>query len=152
MGSSVPLAFSSGGLMPEWTAPLYDFGHLAGRLLLGYLFITSGWSHITQLGPMAGYAASKGVPAPKFVVALTGVMILVGASLIILGWHRFIGAGLLVLFLLPVPFVMHAFWKETDPMARMNERIHFQKDLGLAGAAMLIAYYAGGSWPFSLGG
>jgi uncharacterized membrane protein YphA (DoxX/SURF4 family) len=138
--------------MPSWTEPLFYFGHILGRVLLGYIFITSGWNHLTKLGPTAGYAASKGVPAPKFFVALTGVMIFVGAALIILGWHRFIGAGLLVLFLLPVAFIMHAFWKETDPMARMNEKIHFQKDLGLAGAAMLIAYYAGQSWPFSLGG
>jgi uncharacterized membrane protein YphA (DoxX/SURF4 family) len=138
--------------MPEWTAPLYDYAHLAGRLLLGYIFITSGWNHLTKTGFLTGYAASKGVPAPRFFVILTGIMILVGAVLIILGWHRFIGAGLLVLFLLPVAFVMHAFWKETDPAARMSEKIHFQKDLGLAGAALLIAYYAGQPWPFSLGG
>jgi uncharacterized membrane protein YphA (DoxX/SURF4 family) len=139
-------------MLPSWTEPLFTIGHVVGRLLLGYIFITSGWSHLSKLGPTAGYAASKGVPAPKFFVAFSGVMILVGASLIILGWHRFIGAGLLVLFLLPVAFTMHAFWKETDPMARMNEMSHFQKDLGLAGAAMLVAYYSGQSWPFSLGG
>ncbi|HET7039083.1 MAG TPA: DoxX family protein [Gemmatimonadales bacterium] len=138
--------------MPDWTGPLYDLGHLVGRLLLGYIFVTSGWTHLTRTGPMTGYASSKGVPAPRFFVLLTGVMIFVGAALIILGWHRFIGACLLILFLLPVAFIMHAFWKETDPMARMNEQIHFQKDLGLAGAAILIAYYAGQPWPLSLGG
>ena len=138
--------------MPEWTQSFYDVGHLVGRLLLGYIFITSGWNHLTRTGALIGYASSKGVPAPRFFVLLTGAMIFVGAILIILGWHRFIGACLLILFLLPVAFIMHAFWKETDPMARMNERIHFQKDLGLAGAAMLIAYYAGEVWPLSLGG
>jgi hypothetical protein len=47
---------------------------------------------------------------------------------------------------------MHAYWRETDPMARMNERLHFQKDLALGGAALFVAYYGGGFWPFSLGG
>lgn len=138
--------------MPEWTWPLYDYTHLAGRILFSLVFLASGFGHLTRLEAMGGYAASKGVPAPKVMTAVTGVMILVGSLLVLLGWHRFIGAGLLVLFLLPTPFIMHAFWKEQDPMVRAGEQAHFLKDLALAGAALLIAFYAGGSWPFSLGG
>ncbi|MDH3497477.1 MAG: DoxX family protein, partial [Gemmatimonadota bacterium] len=82
----------------------------------------------------------------------TGLMILVGGVTVLLGWHRFIGAGLLVLFLVSTAFLMHPFWKEQDPTARMNEMAHFQKDLAPAGAALLLAYYAGWPWPFSLGG
>lgn len=130
---------------------LYPWMHLVGRLLFAMLFVSSGIAHLTNKG-MVGYAQSKGVPAPAVMVPLTGVMILVGAVLVALGWHRFIGAGLLVLFLVPTAFVMHAFWKETDPMAKMGEMVHFQKDLALAGAALLAAYYAGWTWPMSLGG
>jgi len=131
---------------------LYPWMHLAGRILLGLVFLNSGIGHFTQMSGTVGYAQSKGVPLPKIMVPLTGVMIIVGALLVVLGWHRFIGAGLLVIFLLPVAFIMHAFWKETDPMARMGEKVHFLKDLALAGAALFMAYYAGWSWPMSLGG
>jgi hypothetical protein len=34
---------------------------------------------------------------------------------------------------------MHAFWKETDPQARMNEMINFTKNVALAGGAMFAA-------------
>jgi hypothetical protein len=38
---------------------------------------------------------------------------------------------------------MHGFWKETDPQAKQLEQVMFFKDLGLAGAAlMLFALFA----------
>ena len=131
---------------------LYPWMHLVGRILLALVFVYSGLGHITHTKAMVGYAQSKSAPAPNITVPLTGVMIIVGGLLVLLGWHRFIGAGLLVIFLLLAAFIMHAFWKVTDPMARASERVHFLKDLALAGAALLLAYYAGFSWPMSLGG
>ncbi len=131
---------------------LYPWMHLVGRIFLAIVFLNSGLGHLTHMNATVGYAQSKGAPLPKVMVPLTGIMIIVGSLLIALGWHRFIGAGLLVVFLLPTAFIMHAFWKETDPMARMGEKVHFLKDLALVGAALFVAYYSGWSWPMSLGG
>jgi uncharacterized membrane protein YphA (DoxX/SURF4 family) len=91
------------------------------------------------------------VPAAKPATIVTGLMILTGGILVALGWHRFIGAGLIALFAIPTAFMMHAFWKETDPNSRAVEQAHFFKDLALGGAALVVAYYAGGDWPFALG-
>ncbi len=135
--------------MPE---TLYPWMHLVGRILFVALFLNSGISHLTQMNAMVGYAQSRGAPAPKVTVPLTGLMLIVGSVLVLLGWRRFIGAGLLFIFLVLSAFLMHAFWKEKEPMARMGEMIHFMKDLALAGAALLIAFYAGWPWPMSLGG
>lgn len=126
--------------------------HVAGRLLFSLLFIMNGASHLMRLNPMSAVAASRGVPAPRASVAATGVAILVSGLLVLLGWHRFIASGLLFLFLLATAFFVHPFWKQTEPPARMNEMGHFMKDLALAGAALLIAFYSAPSWPLSLGG
>jgi putative oxidoreductase len=138
--------------MPDWGWNLYPYVHLVGRVLFAMLFIVSGINHFTQFGGMAGYAAAKHVPAPKLAVGVSGLMILVGGLMILLGWHRLWGAGLLVIFLVLAAFLVHPFWKETDPMARAGERAHFLKDLALAGAALFIAYYSYTTWPLSLGG
>jgi uncharacterized membrane protein YphA (DoxX/SURF4 family) len=131
---------------------LYPWMHVVGRTLLAILFIYSGIGHLTQMKGMVGYAQSKSAPAPNITVPLTGIMIIVGGVLVLLGWHRFIGAGLLAIFLLLASFIMHAFWKVTDPMARAGERAHFLKNLALVGAGLLLAYYARFPWPMSLGG
>ncbi len=125
--------------------------HVVGRVLFSMMFIMSGINHLMKLNDMSAYAKSKGVPAPKALTAASGLMIMVGGVLVLLGWHRFIGAGLIVIFLFPTAMIMHAFWKETDPAARMNEMAHFMKDMAMAGAALLIAFYSGSAWPMSLG-
>ena len=117
-----------------------------GRVLFALIFISSGVSHLTKLEAMTGYAQYKKVPAAKLSVILSGLMILVGGLYIAFGVYADLGALLIALFLIPTSFLMHAFWKETDPTAKMNETIGFFKDLSLAGAALIIyALVAGGA-------
>jgi len=125
--------------------------HVVGRVLFSMMFIMGGMNHLMKLNDTSAYAASKGVPAPKVLTAVSGLMIMVGGVLVLLGWHRFIGAWLIAIFLFPKAMLMHAFWKETDPAARKNETAHFMKDMAMAGAALLIAFYAPTVWPMSLG-
>lgn len=133
-------------------ATLYPWMHLVGRTLFALVFIFGGVAHFTQSSAMVGYATAKGAPLPKLGVPLTGLMAIAGALCVILGWHRFIGAGLLFIFTLLTSFLMHAFWKEKDAMARMTEMSQFLKDLALGGGALFTAVYAGQHWPMSLGG
>jgi uncharacterized membrane protein YphA (DoxX/SURF4 family) len=87
---------------------------------------------------MTGYAQYKKVPAAKFSVVLSGLMILIGGLYIAFGVYADLGALLIALFLIPTSFLMHAFWKETDATAKQNESIGFFKNLSLAGAALII--------------
>ncbi|RMH74743.1 MAG: DoxX family protein [Calditrichaeota bacterium] len=113
---------------------------VVARLLFAAIFIMSGIGHFTQVSNMSQYAASKGVPAAKFMVLLTGLMILLGGLSILTGYQTRIGGVLLIVFLLPTAFVMHNFWKVEDPMEKANQQAHFWKNLALAGAAYLIAF------------
>ncbi len=56
-----------------------------------------------------------------------------------------LGSLLLLIFLVPTAFLMHAFWKESDPQAKATEQTHFMKNLGLAGAAIMffVAFSSG---------
>ncbi|MGI9226482.1 MAG: DoxX family protein [Candidatus Nanopelagicaceae bacterium] len=109
-----------------------------GQILFALIFINSGIGHLTKLDAMTGYAQYKKVPAAKLSVIVSGLMILVGGVFVALGIYADLGALLIALFLLPTAFMMHAFWKETDATAKMNETVGFFKDLSLAGAALII--------------
>ncbi len=115
-----------------------DIVLVIARVLFALIFISSGISHLTKLEAMTGYAQYKKVPAAKFSVLLSGLMILIGGLYIAFGVYADLGALLLALFIIPTAFLMHAFWKETDPTAKQNETISFFKDLSLAGAALII--------------
>ena len=121
-----------------------DVVALIGRILFAALFLGSAFGHLTQSEAMAGYAGSRGVPQAKLAVLGSGVLILIGGLMVLLGVWMDLGALLLVIFLLPTAFRMHPFWKETDPMAKQNEMVSFNKDVALAGAALFfLALYAG---------
>jgi uncharacterized membrane protein YphA (DoxX/SURF4 family) len=109
-----------------------------GQILFALIFVNSGISHLTKLDAMTGYAKYKKVPAAKLSVVLSGLMILTGGIFVGLGIYADLGALLLAIFLIPTAFMMHNFWKETDPTSKMNETISFFKDLSLAGAALII--------------
>ncbi|WP_067829838.1 DoxX family protein [Nocardia inohanensis] len=116
---------------------------LIGRVLFVLLFLSSGFGHIAQADAMAQYAKFKGVPMPKPAVMASGVLLIAGGLSVLLGVWADLGALLLFVFLLPTAFLMHAFWKETDAQAKQTEMVHFNKDLALAGAAlMLFAFFA----------
>jgi uncharacterized membrane protein YphA (DoxX/SURF4 family) len=118
---------------------------LVGRILFCIIILNSARSHLTKVTMLAQYGASKHLPAPKLMVVVTGLMLLVGGLSILLGVWVKVGAALLVLFLIPTAFIMHNYWKMTDPMARGNDQAHFFKDISLAGAAFMFFAFGTGA-------
>jgi len=59
-----------------------------------------------------------------------------------------LGAWLIVVFLVPVTFTMHAFWAVQDPMMHQFQMAMFMKNIALLGAALLITQFGAG--PVSL--
>lgn len=82
---------------------------LVGRIVLGVYYLFNAFNHFRNLEMMTGYAASKGVPSPKLAVVATGVLLLLGGLSILLGYQPTIGVLLIVIFLVPVAFMMHNF-------------------------------------------
>jgi putative oxidoreductase len=111
---------------------------LIGRILFAALFLQSAIGHLTQTKGMAGYAASKGVPAAYAATLAGGIPLALGGLSVLLGVWADLGALLLVVFLVPTALLIHAFWKESGE-ARMLEMIQFNKDMALAGAALALA-------------
>ncbi len=109
-----------------------------GRLLFGGYFIFGGFNHFRSLNMMAGYAQSKGTPFPKFSVAFSGLLLLIGGVSVLLNVFPVIGLIALVVFLIPVTFIMHAFWKVQDAQAKMGEMINFMKNIALLGAVFIM--------------
>lgn len=117
-----------------------------GQLLFAALFITSGIGHFAKLEAMTGYAQYKKLPAAKLGVIASGFFFIVGGILIVIGTYVDFGALLIAITLVLAAFIFHNFWKETDANTKMQEQIAFNKDISLAGAALiLVALVASGA-------
>lgn len=115
-----------------------DWLVLIGRILFSVLFLSSAFGHLTQTQALAGYAKSKGVPSAPAAVIVTGLMLLVGGLMVLLGIWADLGALILAVFLLPTAFIMHGFWRESDPQTKQGEMVQFNKDLALGGASLML--------------
>jgi len=100
--------------------------------------------HLVMAAQTAAYAASTGLPMAMPLVVISGIIALLGALSIILGYKAKLGAWLIILFLVPVTFTMHKFWTITDPMQSQMAMSLFMKNIGLIGGALMIAYFGAG--------
>ena len=126
-----------------------DYAFVFGRILYGGFFVLGGLNHFQHLGMMSGFVSSKGVPAAKPAVIVSGLLIIVGGLSVIVGYHVWIGLLCIMLFLAPVSLLMHNYWAETDAMQRINQRVNFQKNVALFGAALMLLMIPK-PWPMSL--
>ena len=88
---------------------------------------------------LTGYAKSKGVPSPRMAVLISGVMMIVGGLGFIFNYYVSSASVILLVFLVPTTFMIHAFWKVSDPMHKMNDQVGFFKNLALVGALLMFA-------------
>ena len=117
-----------------------------GRFLFALIFLMAGANHFNKQS--IGYAASQGVPLAAIAVPLAGVLAIAGGLSILLGYRAKLGAWLIVLFLVPVTFMMHKFWTVQDPMMAQVQMIMFMKNISMLGGALLLSHFGAG--PLSL--
>ena len=87
---------------------------------------------------MTGYAKYKKLPAAKFGVLISGLFFLLGGVYVALGLWVDLGALLLAITLILAAVIFQNFWTETDATARQTAMMGFNKDLALAGAALIL--------------
>ncbi len=117
-----------------------------GRALFAAIFLLAGPGHFKTT--TIAQAASMGVPFPGLLVPASGVLSMIGGVSVLFEFRARAGAALLVLFLVPVTFAMHAFWSVADAQAAQIQSVMFFKTLALIGASLLVVHFGAG--PFSL--
>jgi len=123
------------------------FGPLVGRTLLALIFLTSGYGKIGGFAGTAGWMASKGLPMAEVLLAIT-IVIEIGAALMIIGGYKTrLGATALLLWMIPVTFIFHNFWAMPADQQQI-QTIMFMKNIGLMGGMLYIMAF--GSGPLSV--
>lgn len=125
-----------------------DYILLAGRILYALPLIMMGSFHFLNFAGMAAYAGGKGLPLPGVSVIISGLVLIVGAVMILVGFRGKIGAWMVGGFLLATAILMHNFWGIADQMQSQMEMVNFFKNLIMCGAALMITQT--GTGPYSV--
>jgi len=132
-------------------SPLAGELFLLGRILFGATLAFMGLNHFMDVDTMAGYAEFKGLPAPRFSVVASGLVLVLGGLGVVLGAFPVLAAGALAAFLLVSAVTMHDFWSIDDPEEKQSEMTSFLKNVYGAGAAVALLAVGGTAWPYALG-
>ena len=116
---------------------------LVGRVLLGLIFVLSGFAKISGFEGTAGYIASKGLPLPQLVAALAIVIELGGGLALMAGLYTRQVVVALAAFSILAGFIFHNFW--AMPQAeQMANQINVLKNLAIAGGMLVVAAFGPG--------
>jgi putative oxidoreductase len=120
---------------------------LIGRVLIGWLFLTSAWGKFMGMSGYVAYLTNLKVPNPEFMSWIGApVEFLIGA-LLILGLATRYAALLCLLFLIVATSLAHRYWEY--PPAQMGAQYNnFLKNLAIFGGTLLL--FVTGPGRFSL--
>jgi putative oxidoreductase len=117
--------------------------NLIARISFSLIFIFAALGHFSPA--TIAYAQASGVPLANLAVPASGVLAIVGALSIALGYKTRYGAAAIIAFLVPVTFMMHNFWAVSDPMMHQLQLTNFMKNVGLIGGALAFFVHGGGA-------
>jgi putative oxidoreductase len=111
---------------------------LVGRLLLAAIFLHEAWSKLTGYVEADAYMQAFGVPGQLLPLAIATE--LTCGLLIVLGFYTRAAALVLVAFCVATAVLFHI------KLSDRNQLLHFEKDLAIAGAFLVLFAHGSGAW------
>ena len=127
-------------------APVYgEPWLLLGRILLGGIFVISGYGKLMGLAAFAASLESKGVPGASALAPLGACVEFFGGLAIVLGVEVRSAALLMIGFVIVATLISHRFWELHDA-ARQAQVTQFSKNVAIAGGFALLHAAGGGRY------
>ena len=114
-----------------------NWGPLAGRILLAFLFLQSGFDKLLKYDITQALMAARGVPEPQIMLPLALAALFAGGVMLLIGWKASWGALALIVFMIPVTWYFHRYWTFPEAL-QVDQFHHFVKNLGIIGALLLV--------------
>lgn len=90
--------------------------------------------------PIADQLARAGLPVPLSaanLIRLNGAVHIVAGTALATGRFPRLAAAVLAASLAPTTAMGHQFWKESDPVTRKNQLVHFTKNISMTGGLLM---------------
>ena len=128
---------------------------LAGRVFLSFIFLYEAYDSVFYFRETRLKMSFYGLVWQQEFLLYTAIAVLVtGGLLVLLGYRASLGAFLLLLYWLPVTFIVHDFWNippaclvevnctplqlETTDLYRRLQGVLFMKNLAISGGLLMV--------------
>ena len=113
-----------------------DFLLLVGRILLGWIFVRSGYGKIFDIAAYGTTFPGRGMPSWLAYIAVPAEFF--GGIALLLGLATRYVAVVMVVFLLVATFSSHRYWNFTDVAARRAQDSAFYKNIAILGGFLCL--------------
>lgn len=121
------------------------YGYLVARIMLASLFLLTGFDKLVDIEDAAGDIAEIGLPFPRFLAVVVGLVELVCGAALVVGWRAGWAAVGLLGFLVTVTLLME------NPLIRPEGAtwMDFLRNVPLMGGMLLVVLseYRSNRWP-----
>ncbi len=124
-----------------WPPRLAELLVPTGRAFYSLIFLFPALGYFLGNGSFSQTTGLRLHPAVELLLAT--VMLLCGSS-IAMGYFARVGAGVVVILLLPVTLWLHPFWSEMAPATKQLSEAFFLRNVSIMGGALLIVYFGAG--------
>lgn len=106
------------------------------RSLLASVFVWSSLDALQNAEQRTAPADALNLPEPATMVRVHGGVNLIGGIMLALNIKPKLAALALVGNLIPTTLGGHRFWEQDDPGAKINQMVHFMKNVSLVGGLL----------------
>ncbi len=125
-----------------------DVIDLIARVSLAFLFLWEAYDSISYFKSTKQLMTDYGITWKQdFLLVATISMLIIGGTLLLIGYRSGFGALLLLIYWVPVTFIVHSFWNAPADELRM-ESISFMKNFAIIGGLLMVM--ANGSGKYSV--
>jgi putative oxidoreductase len=104
---------------------------LIGRILLGWIFVRSGYGKLFDMGAYATMLQGRGI---SIFLAYTSVLVeFFGGIALILGFATRYVTLVMIAFMVVATFTSHRYWQFADVSVRRIQELNFYKNLAMMG-------------------
>ena len=123
---------------------LGDFVILVGRVMIGLIFVLSGWPKLLHYQATVAGLTHRGIP--EYLAYLGPPVEFFGGLAIVVGFATPYAALLMLLFTIVATASSHRFWEFSDPAQYRAQNTNFWKNVSMMGGMLLLFVAAGGRY------
>ncbi len=123
-----------------------DIIDLIGRIFISFIFLFEAYDSIfyfkDTLAKMEEYGLTWN---PHLLLYASIFLLVIGGILVLIGYRSGLGATLLLLYWIPLTFVIHSWWNDPEDIKRIQS-ILFMKNLAIAGGLLVVVVNGSKRW------
>lgn len=123
-----------------------DIFDLIARFCLSAIFIFEAYDSMAFFRKTKETMSAYGITWNQdLLLSITIGLLVFGAILLLIGYYANFGAILLLIYLIPVTFIVYSFWNDPEEVRRIQS-IMFMKNIAIIGGLILLLIHGAGKY------